>query len=89
MVYCYQKRNTTTFKAAATGELKRKDEVIMKFTFNEWGKIKHGLEVAHKEYERMMQNCKISDNENSMYQIFKRQMEEAALLIKKIENTEV
>lgn len=26
----------------------------MKFTFIEWGKIKHSLEVAYQQYERLM-----------------------------------
>lgn len=61
----------------------------MKFTFEEWGKIKHALGVAYRQYEKMMQDSKISDDELSMYQIFKRQMEEMVVLINKIENAEI
>ena len=61
----------------------------MKFTFIEWGKIKHSLEVAYREYEKQMSKCQPSDQELSIYQIFKRQMEDTKALIKKIETAEI
>lgn len=61
----------------------------MKFTFIEWGKIKHSLEVAYRAYEEQMSKCQPSDQESSMYQIFKRQMEDTKSLIKRIETAEI
>ncbi|MCD8376167.1 MAG: hypothetical protein LUD69_04430 [Oscillospiraceae bacterium] len=61
----------------------------MTFTFNEWGFIKHSMGVAAREYEKIMQDCTPSDKELSNYQIFKRQMEQANAIVKKIENAEI
>lgn len=57
----------------------------MKFTFAEWVQIKHDLEVAEREYIDMMMTSKPSDDENSLYQIFKRQSEQTRSLIDRIE----
>ena len=57
----------------------------MKFTFAEWAQIKHDLEVAEKEYIDQMMKSKPSDDENSIYQIFKRQSERARSFIDRIE----
>lgn len=57
----------------------------MKFTFAEWAQIKHDLEVAEREYIDMMMTSKPSDDENSLYQIFKRQSEQTRSLIDRIE----
>lgn len=61
----------------------------MKFTFTEWKTIRHDLEVAANEYEEMMQDCKVSNDELSMYQIFKRQMQETRRLMKKLDDMEI
>ncbi len=61
----------------------------MKFTFKEWGKIKHDLEVAESEYIKMMTECKPSDEEMSTYQIFKRSAEQTREFIERIENAEL
>ena len=61
----------------------------MKFTFTEWKTIRHDLEVAANEYEKMMQDCKVSNDELSMYQIFKRQMQETRRLMKKLDDMEI
>lgn len=61
----------------------------MKFTFNEWKFIQHCIECAGREFERIMRDSKPSDEEFSNYQIFKRQMEEAAALVEKITNAEI
>lgn len=58
----------------------------MKFTFAEWALIKHDLEVAEKEYIDLMMKSKPSDDENSFYQIFKRNSERARRFIDRIEN---
>lgn len=61
----------------------------MKFTFNEWKKIQHALEVAKRVYENQMDDCKPSDEEYSQYQIFKRQAEEMSVFLDRISNAEV
>ena len=61
----------------------------MKFTFNEWQSILHDLEVARDEYVKTMNECKSSDEEYSMYQIFKRQIEQTNEFINRIKNTEI
>ena len=58
----------------------------MKFTFAEWAHIKHDLEVAKREYIKLMSESKQSDDENSCYQIFKRQAERTRSFIDRIEN---
>lgn len=59
----------------------------MQFTLSEWNFIKHCLEVAAREFEKQAQSCTISDNENSMYRIFRRQKMQASDLAYEIENT--
>lgn len=59
----------------------------MKFTFSEWALIKHDLEVAEREYIKHMNDSRVSDNESSCYQIFKRQAERTREFIERIENT--
>lgn len=61
----------------------------MKFTFKEWQSIKHDLEVAEMEYIKQMNNSKPSEEENSFYQIFKRQAEQTREFINRIENAEL
>ena len=61
----------------------------MKFSLNEWNFIKHCIETASKKYEEIMQECKPSNNETSFYQIYKRQMEQANIIIEKIENAKI
>lgn len=61
----------------------------MKFTFEEWKFIQHCVEVAERDFKKMMQNSAVSDKETSFYQIFKRQMEQANALIKKIKDSEI
>jgi len=61
----------------------------MKFTYAEWATIRHAIEVAQNEYEKIMNDSKPSDDKTSMYQIFKRQAREAAELIRKIDNSEI
>ena len=58
----------------------------MKFTFKEWQAIKHNIEVAKREYLEQMENSKFSEDPLSLYQIFKRQAEEAQNFIDRIEN---
>ena len=59
----------------------------MKFTFTEWALIKHDLEVAEREYIRLMNDSRVSDKDTSCYQIFKRQAERTREFIERIENT--
>ena len=61
----------------------------MKFTLKEWNFIQHCLECAGREFEKDMQESKVSDQKYSSYQIFKRQMEQANALAKRIENAEI
>lgn len=61
----------------------------MKFTFKEWQLIKHDLEVAEKEFIKQMNDSKPSEEENSFYQIFKRQAEQTREFINRIENAEI
>lgn len=61
----------------------------MKFTFKEWNFIKHCIEVASRDFSKQMADSKQSDDENSMYQIFKRHSEQANELIKRIENADI
>ena len=61
----------------------------MKFTFEEWCKIKHALTVARTEYEKQMSDSKPSDDTLSFYQIFKRQMLEIDVILEKIEASEI
>lgn len=61
----------------------------MKFTFKEWALIKHDLEVAEREYIQQMNTSKPSDDEMSLYQIFKRQAERTRDFINRIENAEI
>ena len=61
----------------------------MKFTFKEWNFIKHCIEVASRDFSKQMEGSKPSDDERSMYQIFKRQAEQANELIKRIENADI
>ena len=63
--------------------------MALQFTLKEWGSIRHDMEVAAREYEKLMLDCKPSDNELSMYQIFKRQMEQTHALIQRIDNTPI
>lgn len=61
----------------------------MKFTFKEWTLIKHDLEVAEREYLKMIEECKPSNDEFSSYQIFKRHAERTRDFINRIENAEI
>lgn len=61
----------------------------MKFTFKEWMQIKHDLEVAEREYIKLMEDSKPSEDELSFYQIFKGQAERTRDFINRIENAEV
>ena len=61
----------------------------MKLRFKEWLEIKEILRVAELEYIRMMESYKESDDENSFYQVFKRQAERARYFIERIENVEI
>jgi len=61
----------------------------VKFTFDEWGKIKHALEVVRGDYEKQMLDSKPSNEKLSMYQIFKSQMVEIDGIIEKILNAEI
>ncbi|NPV89527.1 MAG: hypothetical protein HPY50_01970 [Firmicutes bacterium] len=61
----------------------------MKFNFTEWGKIKHALEVAQREYIKEMEDSKVSEDPTSMYQIFKRQAAEMQVYIDRIANAEI
>lgn len=61
----------------------------MKFTFDEWKFIQHCVECAAREYEKQMLDCNPSDKETSFYQIFKRQMEQANILVDKIKSSEI
>lgn len=61
----------------------------MKFTFKEWTSIKHDLEVAVRVYEERKENSNYSEDENSMYQIFSRQIERTKEFIERIENAEL
>lgn len=61
----------------------------MKFTFEEWKFIQHCIEVAGRDFEKMMQRSTVSDKEVSCYQIFKRQMEKARTLTEKLKNSEM
>jgi hypothetical protein len=62
----------------------------MKFTFKEWQKIRHALTIAKKQYEYEMNDSKPrSEDYNCCYQIFKRQAEEMAIFIKRIDSAEM
>lgn len=61
----------------------------MKFTFEEWKFIQHCLECASREFEKQMNDSKVSDEELSSYQIFKRQTEKANYLVNKLKNAEI
>lgn len=82
------RRTVYKTKAAATA-IKGKDEVIMKFTFEEWKFIQHCIECAGRSFEKEMLDSNPSDKEFSNYQIFKRQMEKANTLIQKIKTSEI
>ena len=58
----------------------------MKFTFKEWQAIRHSLVVAKNQYENHMSESKPSDEHTSMFQIFKRQVEEIAVFLDRIDN---
>jgi hypothetical protein len=58
----------------------------VKFTFDEWKKIRHGLETAMKSFEDEVKDSKPSDEPLSTYQIFKRQAQEMAIFIERIDN---
>lgn len=58
----------------------------MNFTFTEWAAIIHDMEVAAAEYERTANECKPSDDEMSLYQIFKRQAAETRARIERAKN---
>ena len=77
--------NKTAWPTGHTG----REERNMKFTFEEWKFIQHCLECASREFERQMQDCKVSDEELSSYQIFKRQTEKANYLVNKLKNAEI
>ena len=61
----------------------------MKFTFKEWQLIRHDLEVAEREYIKLMEDSKVSSDELSFYQIFKRQAARTREFIERIENAEI
>jgi hypothetical protein len=61
----------------------------MKFTFKEWGMIKHCLECAERDFIDEMNKSKPSEEELSSYQIFKRQAERTREFINRIENAEL
>ena len=61
----------------------------MKFTFKEWQNIRRALTVAKSQYEYHMKDSKPSDDKLSMYQIFKRQVEETAIFISRIDSAEM
>lgn len=61
----------------------------MKFTFEDWKFIQHCIEVAGRDFEKIMQESTPSDKETSMYQIFKKSMERANALSEKIRTAEI
>ena len=61
----------------------------MKLSFKEWIEIREILRVAEMEYIREMEGSTESDNENSFYQVFKRQAERARYFIERIENVKI
>jgi len=62
----------------------------MKFTFKEWQKIRHALTVAKRQYEYEMNDSKPrSQDYNCPYQTYKRQMEEMAYFIERIDSAEM
>jgi hypothetical protein len=61
----------------------------MKFSFKEWAAIKHDLEVAERKYIEMMNTSEISEDANSLYQIFKKQAARTREFIDRIENAEI
>ena len=61
----------------------------MKLSFKEWMEIREILRVAEMEYIREMEGSTESDNENSFYQVFKRQAERARYFIERIENVKI
>jgi hypothetical protein len=61
----------------------------MKFTFTEWQAIQHGLTVAKKSFEREMNQCKVSDEKDSAYQLFKNQVTRMEMILHRIENAEI
>jgi hypothetical protein len=56
----------------------------MNFTFNEWKTIDHALDVAYYQYDKQMRDSTPSDEETSIFQIFKRQCEEVKIIRNKI-----
>ena len=61
----------------------------MKFTFEEWKFILHCMGCARNDFERLMNNSEVSDRELSSYQVFKKQMEQAGNIIRKINSAEI
>ena len=61
----------------------------MKFTFEEWKFIQHCIECASRDFEKLMNESTVSDKELSSYQIFKKQMEQAESIIRKINSAEI
>lgn len=58
----------------------------MEFTFKELSSIKRDLEIAEREYTFQMMKSTPSDDENSLYQMFKRNAERTRSFIDRIEN---
>lgn len=59
----------------------------MEFTFKELSYIKRDLEIAEREYIFQMIKSTPSDDENSLYQMFKRNAERVRSFIDRIENS--
>jgi hypothetical protein len=58
----------------------------MKFTFDKWKKIRHGLKTAMKSFEDELKDGNPSEDPLSMYQIFRRQVQEMTVFIERIDN---
>lgn len=56
----------------------------MDFTFNEWLIIREALETAKRNYEDFKDICEPSDEEFSLYQIYKRKIAVIETIINKL-----
>jgi hypothetical protein len=59
----------------------------MKFTFDEWKKIRHALEVAKMSFEEQAKDSQPSEEYLSMFQIFTRQVREMEAFMKRIDES--
>lgn len=61
----------------------------MKFTLGQWNMIKHCVEVAQKEFVKLKEENKVEgcwENENSLFNIFRRQENECFEILEKFKN---